>query len=233
MGAPSLADLAKYSVNRPGQAEVIKQGLYDTQIYIAAGQTVMTFFSSPQGQGLSAQPGNANGTKVLADTNMLLAGQLPSQQDFLVQTIEINMIPGSVNTANTFTLVNPIAFLAAASGATVFGASSDVAAFYNTGFLNFKVGSKDYLQEAPLGKFPPQAHLDVNAAVASTSATVGQTLVSFTRAEGRPYHIDPIRLQSTQNFNVTLNWPVAVAMPSGFNSQVRVTLDGYLYRSSQ
>jgi hypothetical protein len=40
-------------------------------------------------------------------------------------------------------------------------------------------------------------------------------------------------LETGQNFSVQLVWPVAVATPSGFNAQVRVTLDGYLFRASQ
>lgn len=233
MPGPSLQDMLSYSVNRPGQWERIKQGLYDTTVYATAGVTQLNFFSTPIGQGTSAQPGNAAGTKAMADTNMTLAGQIPAGQNFLVQTLEVDVRAGSVSTAATFALVGPIAFATAASGGTVFAAVNDVNAIYSTGQLGFSVGSKFYLQESPLGKFPPQSHLDVNAGVATTSATVGQTTISLARAEGRPYHIDPVRLENGQNFNVQLNWPVAVATPSGFNAQIKVTLDGYLFRASQ
>lgn len=233
MAGPSMQEMLNFSVNRPGQWERIKQGLYDTTIYATAGATSFNFFATPIGQGLSAAPGNANGTKTIADTNMTLAGQLPAGQNFLVQTIEADFVPGSVSTANTFTLVNPIVFAAAASAGTVFAAISDIVAIYRTGTLTFSVGSKIYLQEGPLSKFPPQAHLDVAGGVASTSATVGQTTLSMARAEGRPYHIDPVRLENGQNFSVVAAWPVAVATPSGFNGALRVTLDGYLFRQSQ
>ncbi len=232
MAGPSLKDMVDYSVMRPGQWERIKQGLYDTAVYATAGATNLNFFATPQGQGTSAQPGNAANTKSIADTNMTLAGQMPTGQNYLVQTIEVDVRAGSVSTASTFAQVTPIVFAAAAAAGTVWGASSDVNAIYGSGVLLLSVGSKNYLTEAPLNKFPPQAHLDVASAVASTSATVGQTLVNFTRAEGRPYHIDPVRLENGQNFAVQLQWPVAVATPSGFNAQVKVTLDGYLFRAS-
>jgi hypothetical protein len=233
MAGPTMEDMIGYSVNRPGQWERVRQALYDTTIYATAGATSLNFFATPVGQGLSAAPGNANGTKTLADTNMTLAGQVPAGQNYLVETIEVDFRPGSVSTANTFTLVNPIVFNAAASSGTVFGAVSDVAAIYTTGFLNFSVGSKNYLTEGPMNKFPPQQRLSVQGAVASTSATVGQTAITLARAEGRPYHVDPIRLENGQNFSVTCNWPVAVATPSGFNGALRVSLDGYLFRASQ
>jgi hypothetical protein len=233
MPGPSLQDMVNYSVNRAGQWERIKQGLYDTNLYPTAGQTQLNFFSAPVGFGTSVQQGNAASTKSIQDTNMTLAGQIPASQNVLIETIEVNVLPGSSAAAATFAMVNPVAFNAAASAGTVFAAASDAAAIYNSGALLLNVGSKNYLTEAPLSKFPPQTHLDVNAAVGNTSATTGQTIVQLTRAEGRPYHIDPVRLETGQNFSVQLVWPVAVATPSGFNAQVRVTLDGYLFRASQ
>jgi hypothetical protein len=38
---------------------------------------------------------------------------------------------------------------------------------------------------------------------------------------------------ATQNFNITQNWPAALATPSGFNGRVGIKLDGLLYRNSQ
>ncbi len=233
MDAPNLNQLRGYDVNRAGQIEAVRQSLYDYQVYATAGATALTFFSTPIGQGLSAAPGNAGNVKTIADTNMQLAGQLPAGQNFCIETVEVHFEPGAVSTANTFTMVSPIAFAAAASAATVFAAVSDVAAIYRSGTLILSVGSKNYLQESPLGRFPPQAHLSVQGAVASTSATVGQTAVTLARMEGRPYHIIPIRLVNGQNFACSLTWPVAVATPSAFNGRIGVVFDGYLYRNSQ
>lgn len=232
--APTLQDLQSYSVNRAGQWERIRQPLYDTAVYATAGAVTIPFFSTPIGQGSSAAPGNAGNVKTLADTNMTLAGQLPAGQNFFMESIEVDIQAGSsAATTTTFALVNPLVFNAAASSGTVMAAVSDVAALYHTGFLSLNVGSKNYLTDGPLSKFPPKTHLNVNAAVASTSATVGQTLVSLARAEGRPYNVDPIRLENGQNFAVSANWPVAVATPSGFNASIRVELDGWLFRQSQ
>ncbi|HJW55872.1 MAG TPA: hypothetical protein VJ577_11410 [Burkholderiaceae bacterium] len=234
MAGPTLQDLQAYSVNRAGQMERIKSKLYDTVVYATAGATNIAFFSTPIGQGASAAPGNAGNVKTLADTNMTLAGQLPAGQNFLVESIEVDFKPGSsAATTTTFALVAPLVFNAAASAGTVMAAISDVAAIYNTGYLTFTVGSKNYVQEGPLGNFPPMTHLNVNAAVASTSATVGQTLVGLARAEGKPCNIDPVTLVAAQNFSVTASWPVVVATPSGFNGSMRVNLGGYLFRNSQ
>lgn len=231
---PKLAEArAKYSVNVLDTVEGIRQSLYDYQLYPTAGATQFTFFQTPQGQGLSSHPGNANNVKGLWDTNMEAAGQLPNPKRFLVESIEVRFDPGSVNTANTFTVVSPIAFNATAA-ATVGSYVSDQNVFQQTGFLQFFIGSKAYLQEAPIGRFPPKAKATLSAAVASNSATTAEVFAGRMNAEGRPYFLEPaIFLESTQNFNVTLNYPVAQATPSGFNARVGVILDGYLYRNAQ
>jgi hypothetical protein len=232
-GTPNIDTLKQYMVNRPGQVEVVRNGLYDTALYATAGSTSIPFFSTPIGQGLSSAPGNTNAVKNIVDTNMSLAGQLPAGQSYLVEAVEVDFVPGSSAAANTFALVNPIVFAVAAAAGTVWAAISDVHAIYRTGALTFNVGSKNYLQEGPLGKFPPSAHVEVKGDVTSTSATVGQTAISMAYAEGKPYNIIPISLVASQNFNVTASWPVAVATPSGFNGALRVTLVGYQYRNSQ
>lgn len=230
---PTLADLRKYSVNRPGEAEVIRQTLYDTIVYPTAGATQIQFFALPIGQGLSAAPGNAGNAKTRADTNMELAGQLPNPKNALIESIEIDFQPGSSAAANTFALQNPVTF-AVAAAVTVTSGIADVNAFYNTGFLILFIGSKEYLVEGPMGRFPPKVHREIDITTASNSATVGEIFVGLEKAVGRPYYLEPpVVLASTQNFNVTLNWPVAVATPSGFNGAVKVILDGYLFRNSQ
>lgn len=230
---PSRADLQRYSVNRKGEQEVTRQTLYDTQLYATAGMAQLQFFTLPQGQGLSAAPGNANNPKGLADTNMELAGQLPSPKAMIVESIEVDFTPGGSATANTFTIRPPMIFVAVAAQ-TVNDASSDVNAFYKSGFLKFFIGSKDYLIEGPLGRFPPKTRLEGDFAVASNSATTGEINIAIVKAGGRPYYLEPpVSLFHSQNWNVTLNWPIAVATPSSFNGRVQVILDGYLFRDSQ
>ncbi len=233
-GFPNLADLQKYDVNRAGQVEVLRQPLFDTAVYATAGATGINFFATPQGQGSSAAPGNAGNPKTSVDTNMQLAGQLPAGQSFLVESVEVDIKAGSsAATTTTFALVHPIVFAVAASAGTVFAAVADVNALYSTGVLTFTVGSKNYLQDGPLRKFAPKQGVDVSGAVASTSATVGQTTIALAKAQGEPYNIVPITLRSSQNFSVALNWPVVVATPSGFNAAIQVALCGFLFRNSQ
>lgn len=216
-GVPTRADLARYQVNRPGW-EAIRQTLYDYQAYAAAGQTQLSFFQAPVGQS----------GKTLSDTNMTLAGQLPANQEFLVQSVELLFLP----TTPTVAAQLPSAFGADAVQALV----NDAYIFGRAGNLNFTVGSKPYLQEAPLGRFPPKANFDVAAGLSSstTAAAALQTRTGFGKWVGRPYLLTPaeILLVSNQNFVVTLAWPEgvqAIANPA----RVGVILDGILYRRSQ
>lgn len=211
-GAPSLTDLQKYNVNRAGQMEVVRQSLYDFQTYAAAGQTQLTFFQVPQGQG----------GKTKFDTNMEVAGSLPNPKNFLVTSIEILFFPGSA--------IDTFATVAAAAPAQ----ADDVYTFSKSGWLDLFIGSKSYLTEAPMGVFPSKNRLSIDAALASNSATVGEIKSEYAAMAGQPFVLDPgILLVPTQNFNVTLNWPTAVPLPSTVNARVGVRLNGYLYRNSQ
>ena len=232
---PDLASFRKNMVNKLGSVEVIRQSLYDSAIMPAAGVTTLRMFQSPVGQGLSSSPGNANAVKSLQDTNMTLAGQVPAPQGFWVQSIEVDFQPGSVSTANTFTLQQPGNFLAVPTAAGLpFQGENDVNAFYSGGGLIFTIGTKPYLQEAPLLYFPPKCRFEMDAAIASNSATTGAISKGKLKAGGRPYGLDPgLALMSSQNFDITLQWPAAIAMPSGFNGRVMVKIDGWLFRAVQ
>jgi hypothetical protein len=216
---PNRRDLARYSVNREGW-EVISQSLYDFQTYAAAGQTQLTFFAVPTGQG----------GKTLSDTNMNLAGQLPANQEFLVSSLEVIFFP----TVPAVAAQNPAAFGAQAVANII----NDVYVVSRTGNLKFDIGSKPYLQEAPLGRFPPMTymHLEAAAADVSTAGANFQTRIAYAHSAGRPYYLQPekLRLISTQNFQITLNWPEGVqALPSGNPGRIGVVLDGVLFRKSQ
>lgn len=216
-GIPSRAQLAQYSVNRPGW-EAVKQSLYDYQAYAAAGQSSLTFFALPIGQS----------SKTLSDTNMTLAGQLPKNQEFLVQSIEIHVFP----TTPTVTAQMPAVFGAQAAQSLV----NDVYIIGRSGNLNFTIGSKPYLQEAPLGRFPPKTHLSIDAAL-SDATTAGAALQARTGIGywvGRPYSLDAAKLllPENQNFSVTLSWPEGVQAITN-PARIGVVLDGVLYRRSQ
>lgn len=219
MRAPtSLTELQKFVVNRPGW-EIVRQSLYDTNAYAAAGQTQLTFFAVPVGQS----------SKTSTDTNMTLAGQLPTNQNFLVQSIECYFFQTRPSVAAQL----PAAFGAQAIAQIV----NDAYVFNAGGTLTFLIGSKNYLQEAPLQKFPASRQFHVEAALAdvTTAGANLQSRIAFAASVGRPYVIDPnITLVSNQNFTVTLTWPEGVvALPSGNPARVVVSLEGVLARRSQ
>jgi hypothetical protein len=120
----------------------------------------------------------------------------------------------------------------ATAAATVAAAANDVNTFYQSGMLELNILSKNYLRETPLLSFPPKANYNLDAAVASNSATTAEVALLQARAAGRPYYIDPsISLQPAVNFEVVIKWPAAVTL--SFNSRVGVILDGYFMRASQ
>jgi len=219
----SFADAEKYRVNRSQEYEVTRQSLYDFTTYAAAGQTSLTFFQLPLGQG----------GKTVADTNLELAGQLPAPKYFLVESLEIYLFPGDdpVTVANS----------AANDLSVVTNFANDTYAVEQSGSLNFFIGSKTYLEEAPLGRFPPKTRLEtefgfgLSTGAAAAAANASQISGDYAAWSGRPYFLDPykILLAPTQNFNVTLTWPVAVALPSTVDARIGVVLDGVLFRLSQ
>ncbi len=234
MADVTAADFMQNRVTNPNQSEIYRQRLYDYQLFPAAGITTLTFFQAAVGQGVTTALGATVGTpKTTADTNMELSGTLPSGKAYLVDSIEILYLPGSVSTANTYTPANMSVFAAVAAAAVV-AAANDVNTFYQSGTLEFNVLSKNYLRETPLMAFPPKCHLDTSVGLATNSATTSEVAVSVSKAVGRPYFIDPrISIQPAVNFEVRLLWPGVVAAPSGFNGRVGVILDGYFMRASQ
>lgn len=233
-GIPTAADFMAARVTNPGQSEVIRQRLYDYQLYATAGVQQLSFFQQPIGSGITTAAGGTVGAaKTQWDTNMNLGGQLPSGVQYLAESLEVHFYPGSVNTANTFT-TSTTTFFAAAAAATVGGQMNDVNSFYLSGMLELNVLSKNYLRESPLICFPPKAWYALNAAVASNSATTGEVGAGVNKVDGRPYYLEPrVLLQPAVNFEVLLKWPAAVATPSGFNARVGVIFDGYMQRASQ
>lgn len=219
---PNRQQLDAYNVNREGW-EGITNTLYDSTAYAAAGHTTLAFFSTPLGQGT----GLGGGPKSLSDTNMQIAGSLPANQEFLVQSVEVMFNP----TTPTVAAQMPAAFGAQAIAQVV----NDAYIFYRAGNLTFTIGSKAYLQEAPLMKFPPKAFFELHAALADVSSTAAslQSRIAFATARGRPYLLKaPLRLVSSQNFRVDLNWPEGLQVIIS-PARITVSLDGILYRRSQ
>jgi hypothetical protein len=231
---PTAADFNARRVTNPNQSEIVRQRFYDYQLYATAGTTQLTFFSAPVGQGLTTALGGTAGTaKTLWDTNLELPNTLPSGKAFMIESIEVLFFPGSVSTANTYTIASPVLFNATAAAA-VSSQLADVNSFYQSGMLELNILSKNYLRETPLIAFPPKANFNLDAAMASNSATTALNGAVNMRAAGRPYYLEPtIALQPAVNFEVVLRFPAAVATPSGFNARVGVILDGYFMRASQ
>jgi hypothetical protein len=229
---PTAADFNSRRVTNPGQSEIIRQRLYDYQLYAYAGTTQLSFFQQPVGSGLTSAIGSTVGAvKTLWDTNMTLGGTLPSGQAYMIESIEVVFFPGSVQTSNTYTPIGMSVFNATAA-ASVNAALNDVNTFYQSGMLELNILSKNYLRETPTIAFPPKTNYNLDAAVASNSATTAEVALAQARAAGRPYYIDPsISLQPAVNFEVVIKWPAAVAL--AFNARVGVILDGYFMRASQ
>lgn len=230
---PNAADMARYRVTNPDQSEMVRQRLYDAQLYPTAGSTQFSFFALPIGQGITSAPGATVGqAKTIFDTNLQIASTLPSGKAFLIESIEILFQPGTVAIANTFTMSIPSVF-AVAAAAAIAGQINDVVSFYQSGLLTLNVLDKPYLQEY-VQAFPPKTYFEAVSAIATNSATVGELALVAGSWRGRPYIMEPpIALQPAVNFSVTITYPGAVATPSGFNGRVAVILDGYFYRASQ
>lgn len=228
---PSAQDFANYGVVDTDNTEVVRQRLWDYSLYPTAGLLILPLFQIAQGGGITSTNGAAVGSvKTITDTNMQLQGQLPQGKAYWIETIEVVFLPGSSAAANTYAPSLPEATGAAVAGQTQF---ADVEVIYQSGELQVNISSKNYLDETPLGSFPPKTFSRIDGAMAST---VAATFAFFGNAKrvGRPYIVEPgIVLQSGVNFDVTLKWPGLVATPSGFNGRIGVILDGYLLRARQ
>jgi hypothetical protein len=229
---PSLAQVKAYSTTGSG-LEGVRQSLYDHLLYPTAGQAQFNFFSQPRGQGITSAVGAvAASPKSIADTNLDVSGMLPSGKAFCATSVEITFYAGSVATANTYTLASPVIFNLTAAAA-VEAAAADVNVFYQAGSLQLYIATKVVLEEAPLIRFPPKCFFNLDAAIslAGTNGQPGGFGVLSLKASGRPYMLEPpIYIEPNVNFVCSLNFPAAVATPSGFNARVGVILDGYLYR---
>lgn len=219
---PNLDQVSKFNVNRVGAEEALWWPLYDYQTYTAStGHTQLTFFSNPIGQGTTSHPGST-GPKTRADTNLTNAGLLPNPQRFYCVSVEIDFWPGSAVNASGAIATNGLNW-------------QDVNAVAKSGYLEFRIGSKDYVVDGPVGKFPPTTRLAGAAALAdaTTAASALHSQIDYATMAGQPYEISPFWIPSNQNFSVSVNWPNAVTLPSTVNARIGVRLNGFLYRLAQ
>lgn len=222
MNAPSIDDLnSQYNVELPNGLESLWQPLYDSAVYPHAGTTTaLTFFQQPIGQGT----GVGGGAKTIEDTNMTLAGQLPSPQFQLVTSVELIFIPGEDPSTGPTT---------PALANTNF--ANDVWRFLKRGHLNLTVNQKPQIDISPLMKVPPTVRLAGFAGgTDTTSAAATQAnLVQYAAGCGVVYDVDPKAIQSSRNFSVSLSWSSAAALASANDARVFCFLNGFMYRAIQ
>lgn len=210
---PHIDALQEYNVNRAGQPEVIWQPLYDYLVYPMAGATNFTFFQRAVGSAAGV---------TYADTNMSIPGMLPRPQEFLITGIQIYFKPGNAVSR---------AALAVAVVPENINDINDIV--FGNSFMKLFIGAKDYLIDAPIAKFPPVF------GIAGLSAYMGQTTTAdvngrftdYGKSAGRYYSITPVKVPANQNFNVSIQFPTAIA--ASVSGTIGVILDGFLYRLSQ
>lgn len=230
---PSLVDFQDAMVVSLGAVEVIRQPLYDYAIYPTAGLGVLQFFVAQIGQGISASSGNGTNPKALSDTNMSQPGILPAPQAYWAQSLEVDFQPGSVSTANTFTIQDPSAHVAVAAAAVQAGAN-DKMNVLQSGALTFSIGTKPYYQEGPLYRYPTRPYVRLDTSISSNSATTAEEVKEYVSNTGQVLTFDPgLAIMTSLNFGVSITWPSVVATPSGFNGRLGVILDGFLFRAVQ
>lgn len=195
----------KNRVNIPSMKETIWQPLYDSAAITAAGTSSVTLFQDQIGK---------NG-KTLTDTNMDLDGQLSSGTAFLVTGIQLAFYSG----AESMPIPSSLSALVV----------QDTYQFANSGSLTFRIQSKDYCRQAPLGKFPPVERLAVDFAMHGDPAAFES--IKYAAPSGREFSVRGLLLESSQNFSIELR--DIAPMASGIDGRVVCTLNGFLGRNAQ
>lgn len=203
-----LDQLAYYNPNRPDATEAIWQPTYDYQSYGTAGATSQIFFQVPNGQS----------GKTFFDTNMVLPGQFAAPTAFLCVAVMVYFDAGAAESQST-------------TNVPLQTNINDVVSVANSGWLELTIGSKVYLRDAPIGKFPPNFTINGFTAISANFTAPVVTHTGFARAAGRYYEVTPFLVPQGQNFNVTIQWPSAVTVVT--TGRIGVILDGFLYRQSQ
>lgn len=236
MAYPTLNDFADNQVGIAGKVELIWQPLYDWNVYPTAGIAQLLFFAAPQGQGFSSQPIAAAAPKSAADTNMVLAGMLPSPQAFWLDGIEVVIEPGGTATANLYSNAESTVFLAAGAAAstTIINDHNIIA---RSGRLDLTIMQKNYYSEGPLYRFPQRSFSRIDGGMQTSSGTTGSIITMMPRVEGTGCRFDPgLGIATTTNFGVAMTWTtvqVTTAPGSGFNARIGCFLNGWLFRAAQ
>jgi len=218
-------ELVAHRTTVPNTQDAVFNPLYDYQPYVAAGQLVLNFFQVPIGQGATSHPGGA-GPKTEADTNMTNAGMLAKGNRFLCIGIEVEFYPGSVPGFNV---------ALALSAAELARNWDDVYVVSRSGSVRFRIQNRDYVLDAPIGKFPSSTRLCGTAALSDNAATATSLVnqIEYASMCGAAYNIVPTYIEATQAFGVQLVWPNLIALPSAVIGRIGVRLIGDLIRDAQ
>lgn len=186
----------------------LRQPLYDTlPVSAAAGLQTLRFFTTG---------GN------LFKTNMNLPGQLPNGQDFLVWNIQCYFVPGVSNTPAANATVVRTQYL------------NDMAAIYNGNYAQVNILSAPWLTVSPLMMLPPANRL-VGALSTAVSDNVAPVIAEsvIASAGGEVYDVNGLWLPANTNFDVTIAVNLAGGLPSGVDGEMRIEMDGVMYRNIQ
>jgi len=189
--------------------DVITQPLYDTVQFGAAALTSGSFiklFTVPQGQGTTAI-GTA-GSKVEADTNMTLGGQLPAPWGYRIMAIACQLDPQS-----TFADIN--------------------AAIASLSF-RLTIGAKDWLT-CPLSMLPAGGGADGVSSLVAASQSATTTTLRTGIADARAIYAlsRPLIINEQENFSCQITAGRGFTFSAAAQSWVRVILHGELSRSIQ
>lgn len=181
----NLNQLSAFSVNQ-NSLEQITNSLYDSAAYPTTGAATINFFANAS--NLSAMSGNA---KTLEDTNVQ-GGALQNLNWFVIQSIELDVQPAIPFVTGPETTADPAFFGAGAVASSI----NDVWIVRTSGYLNLQVGSKPYLTEGPLMKFPASNDLEIDGAFANatTPAAALYSQAIYAKAVGPSYQLAPNNL---------------------------------------
>jgi hypothetical protein len=234
MGRPILTTqyIQSHTVGVQGAQDVIWGPLYDSLAYPSAGIAQLSFFTQPQGQGVSSAPGAGAVAKTIFDTNMITNNQLSLGNEFYAIGSETLFFPG-VNNATSTTgafALEPGGSVAVANSGQFW---NDIYNVGNGGIKVLTVGTdRAYIKDGPLNMFPPATRLAGVAALASGDTAVTAAQISYAVWSGEPYTLVPIYIQSTQQFTLQITFAALIPTPSGTIARIIERIRGYLIRQA-
>lgn len=189
-----------------GQPERIPWSWFDTQPYVSGTTVTLDFFQA------------TNADKNLS--NMVASGQLPSPQFYdLYHAAICYLVPPSI--------------IAAADPTALTGATFDMN-LLTQGAVLFQIANKDYWQGPQLA-LPCGGGIVPTVSLSSTE-TAGEGQAYQFATNGQPdlrnrYNFwGDITIPHNQNFLWRLTWSTAITFAPATNRNIKIWMDGYLYR---